>query len=129
PVIVDAPCHVFEYGKGWSARIARIYLEAGLARVPVRWDPTRTWRAEDQHVDVDRLVGHTDAAGVATSIVFGVTARPYDCVTRGTPRVSTPCPRNHRQCRAGSEPSQNPACRLPLAFTVAAPRRPAGAGR
>jgi predicted TIM-barrel fold metal-dependent hydrolase len=80
-VIVDTHCHVFEYGKGWSARIARIYLEAGLARMPVWWDPTRTWRAEDQHVDVDRLVGHMDQAGVATSIVFGVTARPYDCMT------------------------------------------------
>ena len=80
-MIIDAHCHVFEYGKGWSEAIARQYLEAGLANQPVWWEPSRNWTAQDQHVDINRLIAHMDDAGVDASVVFGVTARPYACFT------------------------------------------------
>jgi predicted TIM-barrel fold metal-dependent hydrolase len=80
-MIVDAHCHVFEYGKGWSETIAHKYLEAGLADQPVWWEPARNWTAQDQHVDIERLLNHMDEGGVDKAVVFGITARPYDCFT------------------------------------------------
>jgi predicted TIM-barrel fold metal-dependent hydrolase len=80
-MIIDAHCHIFAFGRGWSREIAEIFVAGGLGRTPVWWDPSRSWRPEDQHVDVDRLVADMDAAQVDKAIVFGVSARPYGCRT------------------------------------------------
>jgi predicted TIM-barrel fold metal-dependent hydrolase len=77
--VVDAHCHILRAGTTWSAVMAEEFLQAGLADVPVWWDPSRTWTAADMDVDVDRLVGHMDDAGVGRSVVFGFGARPYGC--------------------------------------------------
>jgi uncharacterized protein len=77
--LIDAHCHILSAGTTWTDKMAAEFLQAGLDEVPLWWDSSRNWTAADMNVDIERLIGHLDEAGVARAVVFSFGARPYGC--------------------------------------------------
>lgn len=79
-MVIDTHCHVFEYPTHWSKEMADIYINA-IGKLPLWWDPSRTWKHENLHVDADWLVADMDEGGVDKAFVMGHVWRPYRCET------------------------------------------------
>ncbi len=72
----DTHCHVHTYPGQFSEEMAQIYM-GPLSKVPVWWDPSRTWVPEDLNTDPAKLIRDMDRAGIERAFLLSQYWGPF----------------------------------------------------
>lgn len=79
-MIIDAHCHPGEYKEYFSDELLKAFIEGGIGKMPVWWDPKRTWTEKDFY-NAPPLIQVMDELGIDKTILFGQSSTTFNVRT------------------------------------------------